>query len=203
MGEVDEPAAQRPGDRSGLRSPAGAGLPRGAGLPEDGPAARSRGGGSRGGSNPFRAAAGLVGVILGLVGVLWLLGRADSSERGDPQDGAEAARPVAEADRGEGAQSDDGGAGPGSPSRPLLDEPGLYAADPNAISAPLGSLEGRLAYLSGDSVAVVDLASGAVTRVPVELTGSILPLDEYELLTDGIRLVGLSAGGGRQGDATP
>ena len=64
-------------------------------------------------------------------------------------------------------------------------------------AAPAGAgrfsdLDGRLMYLSGRHVAMVDLATGALQRVPVEPFGSVLLLDGLVLLTDGRRTVGVS-----------
>ena len=57
---------------------------------------------------------------------------------------------------------------------------------------PFSDLEGRLAFLSDRHVALLDLATGAVRRVPIDPFGSIPELARLELLTDGKRTVGLS-----------
>ncbi|MCY4665627.1 MAG: hypothetical protein OXC00_13280 [Acidimicrobiaceae bacterium] len=57
---------------------------------------------------------------------------------------------------------------------------------------PFSDLEGRLAFLSGRHVALLDLATGVVRRVPIEPFGSIPEFTGLDLITDGKRTVGLS-----------
>ena len=130
----------------------------------------------------LRAVGGLIGVLAGLVVVLWLLSLGD-----------------------DGAGPNDAGSQP-EQANPLVEPPTtsspLRAADPEDVVAgerarasfegPFSPLRGRLVYLSGAAVALVDLATGAVTLVPIEMSGSIIPLADYELLTDRSRTVALS-----------
>jgi len=133
----------------------------------------------------WRAASGLIGVLAVLVVVLWLLSLTsdDGPEAGDPdanrvdEDSFEAPTTTA-----------------------VLREPetstevASEGAEPRN-AAPAGrfsDLDGRLMYLSGRHVAMVDLATGALQRVPVEPFGAVLLLDGLVLLTDGRRTVGVS-----------
>ena len=133
----------------------------------------------------WRAAGGLIGVLAVLVVVLWLLSLTsdDGPEAGDPD-----ADPVDE----------DSFEAPTTTA--VLREPetstevASEGAEPRD-AAPAGrfsDLDGRLMYLSGRHVAMVDLATGALQRVPVEPFGSVLLLDGLVLLTDGRRTVGVS-----------
>ena len=133
----------------------------------------------------WRAASGLIGVLAVLVVVLWLLSL--TSDDGDGTGGRDAdladeelfeapttTSPPPETDASVEAVSEDG-------------EP--EGAPP---AGPFSQLEGRLMYLSSRHVVLLDLATGAVQRVRVESLGSILELDDLELLTDGRRTVGVS-----------
>ena len=130
----------------------------------------------------LRAAGGPIGVLAGLVVVLWLLSLGDDGAA--PNDDAsqpEQANPLVE---------------PPTTSSPLrAADPGDVVADEQArasLEGPFSPLQGRLVYLSAADVALVDLATGAVTLVPIEMSGSIIPLGDYELLTDRSRTVALS-----------
>ena len=57
---------------------------------------------------------------------------------------------------------------------------------------PFRPLDGRLAYLSGNRLAIVDLATGTVTTTPLEMRGKIVRLADFDLLTDGTRTVAVS-----------
>ena len=133
----------------------------------------------------WRAAAGLIGVLGGLVAMVWLL---SLTTDGGPDVSGRDADPVDE-ERFEA---------PTTTSPPPVTEAGteIASADgelPGAAPAePFSPLEGRLTYLSGRHVARLDLATGAVQRVPIEPTGSRLEVAALELLTDGKRTVGLS-----------
>ena len=137
----------------------------------------------------WRAAFGLVAVLAVLVVVLWLLSLTSGDGTGiegrdaDPVDEERFEVPTTASPR----PSTDTSAG-------VATEPTEPAA--TASGEPFSELEGRLTYLSGRHVAWVDLATGAVQRVRVEPLGSVLELDELELLTDGKRSVGLSWAGG-------
>ena len=137
----------------------------------------------------WRAASGLVGVLAVLVVVLWLLSL--TSDDGDNIDGRNAdpvdeelfeapttTTTLRETEAGTEVTSD----------REELQNP--------AAAEPFSDLEGRLTYLSDRHVAWVDLATGAVQRVPIEPSGSRHELAAMELLTDGKRTVGLSWTGG-------
>ena len=137
----------------------------------------------------WRAASGLIGVLAVLVVVLWLLslttgdGNDIEGRDADPVDeelfeALTTTSPPPEAEASTEAVSEDGE---------------LEGTPP---AEPFSQLEGRLTYLSGRHVAWVDLATGAVRRVPVEPSGSRLEVAALELLTDGKRTVGLSWAGG-------
>ena len=132
----------------------------------------------------WRAAAGLVGVLAVLAVVVWLLSL--TSDGAGPVDGRDAdpvdeerfiapttTSPPPEAEASTEVVPEDG-------------EP-----QGTAPAEPFSRLEGRLMYLSGRHVAWVDLATGAVQRVPIELSGTRLEVAALELLTDGKRTVGL------------
>lgn len=133
----------------------------------------------------WRAASGLIGVLAVLVVVLWLLSLTsdDGPEAGDP-----------DADR----VDEDSFEAPTTTA--VLREPetstevASEGAEPRdaASAGRFSDLDGRLMYLSGRHVAMVDLATGALQRVPVEPFGSVLLLDGLVLLTDGRRTVGVS-----------
>ena len=133
----------------------------------------------------WRAASGLIGVLAVLVVVLWLLSL--TSDDGDNIDGRNAdpvneelfeapttTTTVRETEAGTEVTSDS-------------EQP----QNPAAVE-PFSDLEGRLTYLSGRHVALLDLATGAVQRVLIEPLGSVLELADLELLSDGRRTVGLS-----------
>ena len=132
----------------------------------------------------WRAATGLIGVLAALIVVLWLLSltsndRSDIGGRdADPEDGERFEAPTT--------------------SSPLLEvergiEVAAEAAEPSSAGPPepFSDLDGRLVYLSGSHVAMVDLATGALQRLPLEPFGSVLLLDGVALLTDGKRTVGV------------
>ncbi len=127
------------------------------------------------------AAAGLVGVLVGLVVVLWLLsltsgdGSGTEGREADPVDEERSSAPTTTSPP------------PKAEASAETDELGEAAS-----VEPFSELEGRLAYLSGSHVALLDLATGTVRRVPIEASGTRLEIAGFELLTDGKRTVGLS-----------
>ena len=128
----------------------------------------------------LRSVAGLLAVLIGLAVVAWLLSLASDDTASD-SDSTPSPEQVAPAES--------------STTIPPPDTGGGEAVDDTAVEAargPFNSVEGRLVYLSGGEVAVVDLANGDVTRVPIRAWGSIIPLADYELLTDQNRTVALS-----------
>ena len=134
---------------------------------------------------PLPAAAGLIGVLVALVAVLWLLSLTgnDSADIESPDSNG----------------LDEGPFEVPTTSSPLreIESPVEVASEgeelPSAAPAePFSGLEGRLAYLSGSHVARLDLATGAVERLPIETSGSVLPLADLTMLSDGKRTVGLS-----------
>lgn len=133
----------------------------------------------------WRAASGLVGVLAVLVVVLWLLSL--TSDDGTDLEGRDA-DPVDE-DLFE-APTTTTTLREAEASTEVVSEGG--EAEGAAPAEPFSDLEGRLTYLSGSNVAWVDLATGAVQRVPIEPSGSRLEVAALELLTDGKRTVGLS-----------
>ena len=131
------------------------------------------------------AAAGLIGVLVALIAVLWLL-----SLTGD--DGA---------DTGSRDSNglDEGPLEVPTTSSPLREPESRteVASEGEEMSSaapaePFSRLEGRLLYLSGSHVARLDLATGTVERLTIEVSGSILPLADLTMLSDGKRTVGLS-----------
>lgn len=128
------------------------------------------------------AAAGLVGVLVGLVVVLWVLsltsGDSSSTEGRDaePVDEERFIAPTTTSPP------------PEVQANAETDELGEAAS-----VEPFSELEGWLTYLSGSHVAMLDLATGAVQRVPIETSGTRLEIAGFELLTDGKRTVGLSS----------
>lgn len=132
----------------------------------------------------WRAAAGLIGVLAGLIAVVWLL----SLTTGDASnvDGRDA-DPVDE-QRYEA---------PTTTGPPPEAEAGTRAvpedAEPQGAAPPepFSGLEGRLMYLSGRHVVVLDLVTGAVQRVRVEPLGSVIHIDDLQLLSDAKRTVGV------------
>ena len=141
--------------------------------------------GSDGHERSWRAAAGLVGVLAMLAVVVWLLSL--TSDGADPVDGRDA-DPVDE----------ERFIAPTTTSQPPEAEASTEVVSEDgepqgtAPAEPFSELEGRLLYLSDRHVAWVDLATGAVQRVPIEPSGSRLEVAALELLTDGKRTVGLS-----------
>jgi len=133
----------------------------------------------------WRAAAGLIGVLVVLAVVVWLLSL--TSDGAGPVDGR-AADPVDE----------ERFIAPTTTSPPPETEASTEAvledgeSEGAAPAEPFSQLEGQLTYLSGRHVALLDLATGAVQRVPIETAGSRLGLAALDLLTDGKRTVGLS-----------
>ncbi|MCE2511225.1 MAG: hypothetical protein J4F50_01450 [Acidimicrobiia bacterium] len=137
----------------------------------------------------WRAAAGLVGVLAGLTAVVWIL----SLTTGDGNDIAGRDADPVDQERFEAPTTT-------SPPPETEASPEVVSEDGQpegaAPAEPFSEMEGRLMYLSGRHVALVDLATGAVQRVPIEPSGSRLELAALELLTDGERTVGLSWPGG-------
>ena len=137
----------------------------------------------------WRAASGLIGVLVALVALLWLLSL--TSDDGPEVDGRDA-DPVDE----------ERFIAPTTTSPPPATEASTEAVSEDvepagaAPSEPFSQLEGWLMYLSGRHVAFLDLVTGAVQRWPIEPSGSRLELAGLELLTDGKRTVGLSWAGG-------
>ncbi len=149
-----------------------------AGVPDGGDASEQE--------RSWRAAAGLVGVLAGLIVVVWLL----SLTTGDG-DGADIDRDSREA---AGSAAEEQVEAPTTTS--LLAETETEASDEIAPegdepAGPFSELMGALMYLSGRHVARVDLATGAVQRVPIEPTGLRLELGALEMLNDDDRTVGL------------
>ena len=133
----------------------------------------------------WRAASGLIGVLVALIALLWLLSLTSNDSREvDGRDADQAAEDRFEA--------------PTTTSPPQVAEADTEvvaedAAPESAASAEsFSELEGRLMYLSGGDVALLDLATGAVQQVRVQPSGSVLELADLDLLTDGKRTVGLS-----------
>ena len=133
----------------------------------------------------WRAATGLIGVLAALIVVLWLLSLT-SNDRSDTTSDDET------------AMDEDRFVAPttSSPLRQAESTIEVAAEGDEPPSAgppePFSDLDGRLVYLSGSHVALVDLATGALQRLPIEPSGSVLALGDLELLTDGKRTVGLS-----------
>ena len=134
------------------------------------------------------AAAGLIGVLVALVAVLWLLSLTGNDS--------------ADIDSPDSNGLDEGHFEVPTTSSPLREiesrtevaseGEALPSGAPGAPAEPFSGLEGRLVYLSGSHVARLDLATGVVERLPIETSGSILPLADLTMLTDGKRTVGLS-----------
>ena len=133
----------------------------------------------------WRAASGLVGVLVALVAVLWLLslttGDGDDIEGrdADPADEERLEAPTTTSPPPEAEAS----------TEAVSEGSELEGAPP---AEPFSQLEGRLMYLSSRHVVMLDLATAAVQRVLVEPLGSVLELADLELLSDGRRTVGLS-----------
>ena len=147
------------------------------------------GSGRHGGGNkhrrPMPAAAGLIGVLAALIAALWLLSLTGDDGVNNDSRGSE---PL-----------DEGPIEMPTTSSPLREPESMVEVAsegeelPSAAPAePFSDLEGQLVYLSGSHVARLDLATGAVERVPIEISGSILALADMTMLTDGKRTVGLS-----------
>ena len=133
------------------------------------------------------AAAGLFGVLIALVALLWLLSLTDDggvntdSEGSDPLDEDLFEVPTT--------------------SSPLREpesmvEVAAEAEEPASAtpSEPFSDLQGRLVYLSGSQVVRLDLATGAIERLPIEAFGSFQSLADMTMLTDGKRTVALTLG---------
>ena len=137
----------------------------------------------------WRSATGFIGVLVGLIAVVWLLSLTTGG--GNDIDGREA-EPVDE----------ERFIAPTTTSPPPVTEASTEAVSEDgepegaAPAEPFSQLEGWLMYLSGRHVAFLDLVTGAVQRWPIEPSGSRLELADLELLTDGKRTVGLSWAGG-------
>ena len=137
----------------------------------------------------WRSAGGLIGVLAALIVIVWLLSLTSG-------DGADIDRRDADPVDEEAFQA------PTTTSPPPTTQAGSEVASESgevagtASGQPFSELEGRLTYLSGRHVAWVDLATGAVQRVQVETFGTVLEIDDLELLTDAKRTVGLSWAGG-------
>ena len=133
------------------------------------------------GERSWRAAFGLAVVLAALIAMLWLLSLTSGGDGGggDPTDEERLQEPTTSSSQRETEAST---------------EVASHNEEPQgAVPAePFSALEGQLMYLSGRHVALLDLATGAVQRVPIETSGSVLALGDLELLTDGKRTVGLS-----------
>ena len=133
----------------------------------------------------WRAATGLIGVLAALILVLWLLSLT-SNDRGDTTSDDETEREedrfVAPTTSSPLRQDDSTIEVAGEADGPRIAQP----------PEPFSDLDGQLVYLSGSHVAVVDLATGALQRLPIEPSGSVLALGDLDLLTDGKRTIGLS-----------
>ncbi len=133
----------------------------------------------------WRAATGLIGVLAALMVGLWLLSLT-SNDRSDTTSDDETER------------DEDRFVAPTTSSSLRQAESTVEVAaeggEPPSAGPPepFSDLDGRLAYLSDRHVALVDLATGALQRLPIEPHGSVLALGDLELLTDGKRTVGLS-----------
>ena len=138
-------------------------------------------------SRRLPAAAGLVGVLVALIAGLWLLSlTGDGNINPDGQDSN---------------SLDEGLLEVPTTSSPLREPESMVemAADAEELASappdePFSELQGRLVYLSGSQVAHLDLATGAVERLPIETSGSMLALTGLTILTDGKRTVALSLG---------
>lgn len=130
------------------------------------------------------AATGLIGILTALIVGLWVLGLTGGgngveSSDADPVDEYRFIAPTTTTLQRE--------------AEALADVASEAEAPRDAAPVePFSDLEGRLAFLSGNHVALVDLATGAVRLVPIEPFGSIPEFASLELLTDGKRTVGLS-----------
>ena len=134
---------------------------------------------------PLPAAAGLIGVLVALVAALWLLSLTGNDS--------------ADIDSPDSNGLDEGSFEVPTTSSPLREpesrtEVASEGEDPPsaAPAEPFSRLQGRLLYLSGSNVARLDLTTGTVERLPIEVSGSILPLADLTMLSDGKRTVGLS-----------
>ena len=124
--------------------------------------------GRHGGGNKHRrptpAAAGLIGVLAALIALRWLLsltgddGVNTDSRDSDPLDEGPIEVPTTSSPLRE----------PESTVAVASDGEELPSAAP---AAPFSDLEGQIVYLSGSHVARLDLATGAVERLPIEMWG--------------------------------
>lgn len=152
--------------------------------PDDRDRADSATGGTSDERRSLPAAAGLIGVMAALIAGLWVL---NLTGGGNGVGGSNAA-PVDE-DRFISPTT--------TTALRKAEAPGEVASEAEVTQdatpvEPFSDLEGRLAFLSGSHVALVDLATGAVQLVAIEPFGSIPEFAGLELLTDGKRTVGLS-----------
>ncbi len=142
----------------------------------------------------LRPAAGLVGVVAALLFVLWILGR---GPKPDDSNDAAASNNANEQD----ADSDDNQTATGDqPEAPNTSESPTSsqeaAGESTEADQQVGTgvkafspLVGTLSYLARSDVIEVDLSTGAVRRIPIGVTGSMIPLDEYVILQDRNRAV--------------
>ena len=130
------------------------------------------------------AAAGLIGVLAALILGLWLLSLTsdDGSVEGRDADPVDEERFIAPTTTTPQPEADS------SVETAADDAESLTTAE----LEPFSDLDGRLIYLSSSHVVLVDLATGAAERHPIETLGSVLALTGLELLTDSKRTVGLS-----------
>ena len=140
-------------------------------------------GGDGAGRRSPPAATGLIGILAALIAGLWVLSLTGDGSNGvdgrgaDPVDGDRFIAPTTTTLREDGALSEAGSEAE-APRKP-------------APAEPFSELEGRLAFLAGRHVALLDLATGALRLAPIEPFGSIPEFAGLELLTDGRRTVGL------------
>ena len=142
-------------------------------------------GGTSEGSRRLPAAAGLLGVLVGLVALLWLLSLTDDGGiNADSQDSE-----VLDTDPFEVPTT----------SSPLREPEGIVEVAPEAeevasaaSAEPFSDLEGWIVYLSGNQVARLDLSTGAVERLSIAAHGSFHALTDLTMLTDGKRTVALA-----------
>ena len=136
-------------------------------------------------SRRLPAAAGLIGVLVALIAGLWLLSLTGGG--GGNTEG-----------QGSDLLEEDPLAIP-TTSSPLREPESMVEVAPEAEepasatpAEPFSDLQGWLVYLSGSQVVRLDLVTGALERLPIEVFGSVLALTDLTILTDGRRTVGLS-----------
>ena len=132
----------------------------------------------------WRAASGLVGVLAALVVGLWLLSL--TSDDGNDIDGRDA-DPV----DGDSVDAPTTTAALREPEASSEAVPEGEEAQGAAPAQRFSDLDGRLVYLSGHHVAIVDLATGALERLRIDATESPLQITDLEFLSDSNRTVGL------------